>query len=119
MNAMLAERIVADPKSEFASPLVRDTGITVTQILDALAQHPEASEVIRLYPALELEDVQASIEFAREAVEPTDHLSGSRPISDLGWTPEQAAEVRRRLLPFAEDWDDPAMDIYDATPPAG
>lgn len=26
---------------------------------------------------------------------------------------DQAAELRARLLPFAEDWDSPEMDIYD------
>jgi hypothetical protein len=34
-------------------------------------------------------------------------------IADLGWTEEQAAEIRAQLASFAEDWDDPAMDIYD------
>lgn len=26
---------------------------------------------------------------------------------------EQAAELRARLIPFAEDWNAPEMDIYD------
>jgi len=34
-------------------------------------------------------------------------------IDDLGWTQERAAQVRARLSSFAEDWDDPEMDIYD------
>ena len=34
-------------------------------------------------------------------------------IKDLGWTQEQAAEIRARLASFAEDWDDPIMDVYD------
>jgi hypothetical protein len=34
-------------------------------------------------------------------------------ISARGITEEQAAELRARLAPFSEDWDDPAMDAYD------
>lgn len=30
-----------------------------------------------------------------------------------GINAEQAAELRARLSPFAEDWDSPEMDIYD------
>lgn len=41
--------------------------------------------------------------------------SGVQPltISDLGWTREQARDVRARLATFAADWDDPSMDIYN------
>jgi hypothetical protein len=35
-------------------------------------------------------------------------------IEDLGWTPEYAQAVRARLASFAEDWDDPAMDVYNS-----
>lgn len=34
-------------------------------------------------------------------------------IDDLGWTREKAAEMRGALSAFAEDWDDPEMDVYD------
>jgi hypothetical protein len=34
-------------------------------------------------------------------------------LRDLGWTREQAMQVRAKLSTFALDWDDPAMDIYD------
>jgi hypothetical protein len=39
-----------------------------------------------------------------------------RPISELGWTPEQIAEARRRTAHLAELWDDPSMDVYDEEP---
>ena len=35
-------------------------------------------------------------------------------ISELGWTTEQAATMRHKLAAWAEDWNDPAMDVYDA-----
>lgn len=31
----------------------------------------------------------------------------------LGWSREEAARVRDSLMSFADDWDDPAMDVYD------
>jgi hypothetical protein len=35
-------------------------------------------------------------------------------VEAFGWTREEAAEIRASLASFAEDWDDPAMDVYDA-----
>lgn len=63
-----------------------------------------------------------------ELVEPLDGAEGSRVIVtwvhaphgiDLrrGIDESQAAELRRRLAPFAEDWDRPEMAIYDELPP--
>jgi len=34
-------------------------------------------------------------------------------IRELGWTREQAREVRAKLATFAVDWDDPSMDVYN------
>lgn len=39
--------------------------------------------------------------------------SGQVDLRARGITEAQAAELRARLAPFAEDWDDPAMDAYD------
>lgn len=35
-------------------------------------------------------------------------------LAARGMTPEQAADLRRRLGAFAEDWDRGDMDVYDA-----
>ncbi len=35
-------------------------------------------------------------------------------LADRGISQEQAADLRRRLAPFADDWDRPEMDVYDA-----
>lgn len=35
-------------------------------------------------------------------------------LAARGIDEHQAAELRRRLRPFAEDWDRPEMDAYDA-----
>jgi len=34
-------------------------------------------------------------------------------LQDRGISDAEAAELRARLLPFAEDWDRPDMDVYD------
>ncbi len=35
-------------------------------------------------------------------------------LAEQGIDMEQAADLRQRLKPFAEDWDRPEMDAYDA-----
>jgi len=35
-------------------------------------------------------------------------------LGKRGIVPAQAADLRTRLSTFAEDWNDPAMDSYDA-----
>ncbi|MBU4273532.1 MAG: hypothetical protein KKE86_07480 [Planctomycetes bacterium] len=35
-------------------------------------------------------------------------------LAQRGVNPEQAADLRRRLTTFAEDWQHPEMDAYDA-----
>jgi hypothetical protein len=64
-----------------------------------------------------------------ELVEPLEEAEGSRVIVtwvqpgepiDLrarGIDESQAADLRRRLAPFAEDWDRPEMAVYDELPP--
>lgn len=39
--------------------------------------------------------------------------SGPNLLSGLGVSREEAADLRWRLGAIAEDWDDPAMDVYD------
>jgi hypothetical protein len=38
-------------------------------------------------------------------------------LADHGIGPEQAADLRARLATFAEDWDRPEMDDYNALEP--
>jgi hypothetical protein len=64
-----------------------------------------------------------------ELMEPMAEAEGSRVIvtwvqppssvdlRDRGLDEPQAADVRRRLAPFAEDWDRPEMSAYDELPP--
>ncbi len=34
-------------------------------------------------------------------------------LAERGVDQQQAADLRRRLAPFAEDWQRPEMDVYD------
>ena len=63
-----------------------------------------------------------------ELAEPLDGAEGSRVIVTWIGSPHavdlrergidelQAADLRRRLTPFAEDWDRPEMTVYDELP---
>jgi len=35
-------------------------------------------------------------------------------LPERGIDEQQAADLRRRLIAFAEDWEAPEMDVYDA-----
>ena len=37
----------------------------------------------------------------------------SKRVADLGWSREEAAEIRASLLAFEEDWSAPGMELYD------
>jgi hypothetical protein len=64
-----------------------------------------------------------------ELLEPPDEPEGSRVIvtwvrfprqvelRERGIDEAQAEDLRRRLAPFAEDWDRPEMAAYDELPP--
>ena len=64
-----------------------------------------------------------------ELVEPIIEAEGSRVIvtwvepvhtvdlRDRGINESQAADLRNRLITFANDWDSPEMNIYDELPP--
>jgi hypothetical protein len=63
-----------------------------------------------------------------ELLEPLDGADGERVIVTLvqptksvdlgqrGIEESEAADLRRRLSPFAEDWDRPEMSLYDDLP---
>ena len=56
-----------------------------------------------------------------ELVEPIAEADGSANAIDLrerGIDESQAADLRRRLATFTEDWELPEMSVYDILPPA-
>jgi uncharacterized protein (DUF433 family) len=58
------ERIASDPNVCHGKPCVRGTRIMVSVILDNLAEGLKAEEIVREYPPLTLEDIQAALGYA-------------------------------------------------------
>lgn len=60
-------RISVNPNVCFGKPCIRGTRIWVSLILDLLASGSSVEEVLREYPQLTREDVQACIAYGAEA----------------------------------------------------
>ena len=58
------ERIVIDPGILVGKPIVRGTRLAVEFIVDLLAQGWTEAEVLRNYPGLTREDIQACLSYA-------------------------------------------------------
>ena len=58
------ERIVIDPDVLVGKPILRDTRLAVEFIIDLLAQGWTETEILRNYPGLTHEDVQACLGYA-------------------------------------------------------
>ncbi len=63
------ERIVKDPNILTGKPVIKGTRIPVDLILKKLAQNISINEILRNFPRLKREDVQAAILYAEELVE--------------------------------------------------
>jgi uncharacterized protein (DUF433 family) len=59
-------RITIDPAVCNGKPTFRNTRIAVETILDFLAAGDSEEEVLRQYPSLEHNDIQAALEFAAQ-----------------------------------------------------
>lgn len=64
-----ADRIVEDPNIMVGKPTVRGTRIPVAVVLGHLAGNPDLDDLFAAYPRLTIEDVQAVLGYAYEAVE--------------------------------------------------
>ena len=65
---ILSDRITVNPKVMVGKPTIRGLGITVEQILKALASGVSTQELLEDYPELEPEDIQAVFSYAAELV---------------------------------------------------
>ena len=63
------ERIVIDPEVLVGKPIVRGTRLAVEFIIDLLAQGWAEPEILRNYPGLTHEDVQACLSYASAALQ--------------------------------------------------
>ena len=60
----LLERVVINPKVMAGKPVIRGTRITVEHIMRELASGIGADEMLKLYPRLAAEDIQAAHAYA-------------------------------------------------------
>ena len=60
----LMDRIEIEPGRRSGKPCIRDTRITVYDVLDYLASGMSEQEILADFPELEVEDIRASLAFA-------------------------------------------------------
>jgi len=60
------ERIAVDPHVCHGRPCIRGTRIMVSVVLDNLAAGVSPEEILGSYPALQREDIRATLEYAAE-----------------------------------------------------
>ena len=63
------DRIVVDPEILVGKPVVKGTRLAVAFIIGLLAQGWTEAEILRNYPGLTHEDVQACLAYASDALE--------------------------------------------------
>lgn len=62
----LIERITVTPGRRSGKPCIRDTRITVSDVLDYLASGMSDDEILADFPELQPDDIRASLAFAAE-----------------------------------------------------
>jgi uncharacterized protein (DUF433 family) len=62
----LKDRITIDSGRRGGKPCIRDTRITVTDVLEYLASGMTEEEILKDFPQLEKEDIKACLQFAAE-----------------------------------------------------
>ncbi len=62
-------RIVVDPEILVGKPVVKGTRLAVAFIIDLLAQGWAEAEILRNYPGLTREDVQACLAYASDVLQ--------------------------------------------------
>lgn len=62
--SMKFDRITVEPEVVNGQPCIRGTRLTVRRVIEALATHPDRTELLREYPGLEHEDIRQALEFA-------------------------------------------------------
>ena len=67
----LLERITLNPKIMAGKPVIRGTRLTVELILNLLAHRATHDEILREYPGITVEDIQACLLFATKSLEDT------------------------------------------------
>lgn len=64
MNTERSKRITIDPEICHGKPTIRGSRLMVSTILELLASGMSADEIVTDYPALEIEDIMACLDYA-------------------------------------------------------
>jgi uncharacterized protein (DUF433 family) len=76
------DRIVIDPAIHHGDPCIKGTRVPVSVIAGSLGDGDTPEQVLQAYPQLTMEDIQAALKFAAEAVNNADfvplHVAGER-----------------------------------------
>ena len=64
MKVVYSNRIVRDPSVCGGNPVIKGTRIRIKVILDNLAEGQKTKDIVKSYPGLKIEDVEAVIAFA-------------------------------------------------------
>ena len=62
------ERIIIDPNILVGKPVIKGTRLAVEFVIDLLAQGWTDQEILRNYPGITLEDIQACLAYASETL---------------------------------------------------
>lgn len=68
-DQVFTERVAIDAEICGGKPFIRGAGISIAVILDALAQGLSVEEIVKHYPMLEREDIEAALTFATRLAE--------------------------------------------------
>ena len=80
-NPELLQRITARPGVFGSKPIIRDLRIAVEHVLGMLAAGDSAETILREYPILEPEDIQACLLFAHRSMA-GDHVYERVPVRE-------------------------------------
>lgn len=69
MKNNLKKRIVVDPEILAGKPVIKGTRIPVELILKMLSQKIELKEILKEFPRLKKEDIQAALFYAYDVVQ--------------------------------------------------
>ncbi|MEE9293381.1 MAG: DUF433 domain-containing protein [Phycisphaerae bacterium] len=71
------ERIAVDPAIHHGDPCIAGTRVPVSTIIGSLADGDSSEQILKSYPQISPEDVQAALQFAAEAVNRFDFVPTS------------------------------------------
>jgi len=72
MQQKLLDRITINPKIMVGKPVIKGTRIPVEAILKKLAQNIDVEEILKDFPRITKEDIQAAIMYTESIVEDTE-----------------------------------------------